>query len=216
MKKFLCYDTNDAASGKINVDNRGMLKPNSTIPSTNGATNQQLVIGRDGSIKWEDRLAYEDSKLVVPYFGNTRFVKVADEAPSWASVDVPMKVWFSNGNNHMVITEDYKDLGNGSFVVEELVLFITTDNVKIGGLVFPEKGVYFVYTPEQYISGIASADSDIPEITWDGNIEVIKKLDKKFIPSELNEVVLPSSTPSSSKKFKITVDDTGAISATEV
>lgn len=27
MKKFLCYDTNDAASGKINVDNRGMLKP---------------------------------------------------------------------------------------------------------------------------------------------------------------------------------------------
>ena len=27
MKKFLCYDTNDAASGKINVDNRGILKP---------------------------------------------------------------------------------------------------------------------------------------------------------------------------------------------
>ena len=27
MKKFLCYDTNDAASGKINVDSRGMLKP---------------------------------------------------------------------------------------------------------------------------------------------------------------------------------------------
>ena len=27
MKKFLCYDTNDAASGKINVDGRGMLKP---------------------------------------------------------------------------------------------------------------------------------------------------------------------------------------------
>ena len=27
MKKCLCYDTNDAASGKINVDNRGMLKP---------------------------------------------------------------------------------------------------------------------------------------------------------------------------------------------
>ena len=27
MRKFLCYDTNDAASGKINVDNRGTLKP---------------------------------------------------------------------------------------------------------------------------------------------------------------------------------------------
>ena len=29
MKKFLCYDTNDAASGKIDVDSRGMLKPTS-------------------------------------------------------------------------------------------------------------------------------------------------------------------------------------------
>lgn len=26
MKKFLCYDTNDVASGKIDVDSRGMLK----------------------------------------------------------------------------------------------------------------------------------------------------------------------------------------------
>ena len=31
MKKFLCYDTNDAASGKINVDSRGILKPNSGV-----------------------------------------------------------------------------------------------------------------------------------------------------------------------------------------
>ena len=59
MKKFLCYDTNDAASGKINVDNRGMLKPNSTVPSTNGAANQYLVTDEDGKVKWEDRLAYE-------------------------------------------------------------------------------------------------------------------------------------------------------------
>lgn len=59
MKKFLCYDTNDAASGKINVSANGVLKPNSTVPSTNGATNQQLVTDGEGGIKWEDRLAYE-------------------------------------------------------------------------------------------------------------------------------------------------------------
>ena len=58
MKKFLCYDTNDAASGKINVDNRGMLKPNSTVPSTNGAPYQQLVTDGSGNTQWEDRLAY--------------------------------------------------------------------------------------------------------------------------------------------------------------
>ena len=58
MKKFLCYDTNDAASGKINVDSRGMLKPNSTVPS--GSTPyQQLVTDGDGNTVWEDKLAYE-------------------------------------------------------------------------------------------------------------------------------------------------------------
>ena len=52
MKKFLCYDTNDAASGKINVDSRGMLKANSTVPS--GSTPyQQLVTDGDGNAKWE-------------------------------------------------------------------------------------------------------------------------------------------------------------------
>ena len=51
MKKFLCYDTNDAASGKINVDNRGILKPNSTVPS--GSTPyQQLVTDGNGKVMW--------------------------------------------------------------------------------------------------------------------------------------------------------------------
>ena len=58
MKRFLCYDTNDAASGKIGVNSNGVLSPNATVPSTNGATNQQLVTDGDGNVKWEDRLAY--------------------------------------------------------------------------------------------------------------------------------------------------------------
>ena len=58
MKKFLCYDTNDAASGKINVDSRGILKPNSTVPS-GGEAYKSLVTDGDGNVKWEDRLAYE-------------------------------------------------------------------------------------------------------------------------------------------------------------
>ena len=216
MKKFLCYDTNDAASGKINVDSRGMLKPNSTIPSTNGAVNQQLVTDGKGGVNWEDRLAYDDSKLVVDVGEGTQYVKVADEVPSWASIDSPIKVWVNTGYNGTENPESYTDLGNGSFMLEDAkAVFITTDNVESGGIVFPEKGVYVAFR-YVYITGIASADSETPEITWDGNIDVIKKLDKKFIPSELNEVILPSSTSGSSKKFKITVNDSGAITATEV
>lgn len=65
MKKFLCYDTNDAASGKINVSVNGVLKPNSTVPSTNGAAYQQLVTDGSGNTKWEDGLAYEDRTMIL-------------------------------------------------------------------------------------------------------------------------------------------------------
>ena len=124
MRKFLCYDTNDAASGKINVDSRGILKPNSTVPSTNGAAYQQLVTDGDGNAKWENRLAYDDSKLVIDVGGGGRLVKVSDEVPSWASADAPMKLWLSDGNNSTVTPEEYVDLGNGSFMADEFVFII--------------------------------------------------------------------------------------------
>ena len=187
MKKFLCYDTNDAASGKINVSANGVLKSNSTVPSTNGAAYQQLVTDGDGGVKWEDRLAYDDSRLVVDFGYGKQYVKVADEVPSWASVDAPMKVWVSDGHNDTAYPESHTDLGNGSFmIVDAAAAFITTDNVEFNGPVFPKKGVYFLSALENlYVTGIASADSDTPEITWDGNIGVIKKLDEKFLPEPL-------------------------------
>ena len=181
MKKFLCYDTNDAASGKINVDSRGMLKPNSTVPSTNGTTYQHLVTDGSGNTKWEDRLAYDDSKLAVYVGGGIKVIKVADEVPSWASVDSPMKIWVSNGANGPATPEMYTELDNGNFRIQSMVYFIITTNK-----LFPEKGVYFASMPDGiYVSGIASADSDTPEITWDGNIGEIKKLDEKFLPDQL-------------------------------
>ena len=50
MKRFLCYDTNDASSGKINVDNRGMLKPvdsELSDTSTNPVQNQVVKSALD-------------------------------------------------------------------------------------------------------------------------------------------------------------------------
>lgn len=181
-----------------------------------GKAYQYLVTDGEGGVKWEDRLAYEGSRVVVDSGGGSRFVKVSDEVPSWASMNVNIKVWMSNGFNETETPEYYVDLGNGSFMAEGTV-FIATDDVEFSGLVFPEKGVYFSSVPGAfYTIGVASADSDTPEIIWDGNVEFTKTIDPKYIPSELNEVILPSSTSGSSKRFKITVDDTGTISATEV
>lgn len=217
MKKFLCYDTNDAASGKIAVNTNGVLKPNSTVPSTNGTPYQQLVTDGKGGAKWEDRLAYDDSKLVVNVGGSTQFVKVADEVPSWATVDVNIKIWLSTGSSFTLTPELYHEFGNGSFYVNDgACFFVMADNDEHDGVVFPEKGVYFMSADIVRTTGIASADSDTPEIAWDGKVENVKTIDPKYIPSELNEVIIPSSTSGSSKKFKITVNDSGAITATEV
>lgn len=194
----------------LNVNESGELSINGGTPY------QQLVTDGDGKATWEDRLAYDDSKLVVNISSAVKYVKVADEVPSWATVDAIIKFWVSNGTNDTSTSEDRLDLGNGSFMVGDFAFIIATDNVEFNGHVFPEKGVYFMSVSDNlYATGIASADSDTPEITWDGNIETIKTIDPKYIPNELNEIILPSSTSGSSKKFKITVDDTGTITATE-
>ena len=158
----------------------------SLVGGSEGEAYKSLVTDGNGNTKWEDRLAYDDSKLVVDFVsGGSKYVKVADEVPSWASVDSPIKYWLSDGNNGTTIPEDQVDFGNGSFVSSGTV-FIATEDVEFSGLVFPEKGVYFLSIPGVYYTiGIASADSDTPEITWDGNISVIKKLDEKFLPEPL-------------------------------
>lgn len=190
MKKYLCYDTNDAVSGRVNVDSRGVLRPNATVPSTNGTAYQQLVTDGDGSVKWEDRLAYEGSRVVVDAGEGIQLVKVADEIPSWASINVSMKLWLSRTPPLMVDSTDYLDLGNGSFSAA-LVFFIATDNFEFSGVVFPKKGVYFrnpvpsSLGGTEYVIGISTKDSNTPEITWDGSIEITKKIDEKFLPDQL-------------------------------
>ena len=200
-------------SDTLGVDENGKLGVNGGEPY------KSLVTDGDGNVKWEDRLAYDDSKVFVDSGEGAQFVKVADEVPSWASVDANIKIWQSDGTNVTATPENYIDFGNGSFSVADFVTIITTDNLEVNGIVFPEKGVYFVFVSGPvnfYTTGIASADSATPEITWDGNIGTLKTIDPKYIPSELNEIIVPSSTSGSSKKFKITVDDSGTISATEV
>lgn len=147
---------------------------------------KSLVTDGTGKAKWADRLVYDYNKLVIDVEQGAKLVKVADEVPSWATVDSPIKAWASNGSNDTATPEGYMDLGNGSFAVGAEVAFIMTDNVESNGIVFPEKGVYFAHgSDDSYVAGVASADSDTPEITWDGDIGEIKKLDEKFLPEPL-------------------------------
>ena len=46
--------------------------------------------------------------------------------------------------------------------------------------------------------------------------ETVTPMAAEFLPSEVDELIMNSSTPGSAKKFKITVDDSGTLKATEV
>lgn len=109
----------------------------------------------------------------------------------------------------------------GGYAASELLVVVAlTDNMELdleleSPIVFPKKGTYFAKIDSLFVTGIASRSSTEPEISWDGNTGTVKPLDEKFIPP-VSGLIVKSSTADSTKKFKITVDDTGSISATEV
>ena len=197
MKKFLCYDTNDAASGKIGVNNNGVLSPNATVPSTNGSIYQQLVTDGSGNVKWEDRLAYDGNRVAVEVQydddppSSIFYVKVTDKIPEWMLVEgTQVKVWASNApdapitsnvsfNSELGLFND--NMGFFLAVERETTCPILENNI-FSGIHFPEKGVYFEKGELAAVVGIAPASSGTPEITWDGSLETIKKLDEKFLP----------------------------------
>lgn len=181
---------------------------------------KQLVTDKDGEAKWEERLCYSEPLTSVPYpaLPDSFWYKVSDSIPTGdVSIETECTVWSGSvvGNAEVIISEtDYYCVSDGAVVVT------LKDNVTIQDIsaTFPEKGTYFLVSEAYGIktTGFSIGKVSTPEITWDGNPSIIKKLDSKFIPSELNEVILPSTTSGSTKKFKITVDDSGTISATEV
>lgn len=90
---------------------------------------------------------------------------------------------------------------NSYFVV------VFEDNATDGEIIFPKKGIYFRRSnPMNYTSSLV----------WGG----IETLDDKFIPNTIQRVgddlILNSSTEGSIKKFKLTIDDSGVLTATEI
>lgn len=80
----------------------------------------------------------------------------------------------------------------------------------------------FVYVPHQYFitTNPNVKAGQAPYVLLYEGTTTIKTLDEKYIPDTIprvgSDVIIPSSTSDSTKKFKITVDDSGAVTATEV
>lgn len=85
------------------------------------------------------------------------------------------------------------------------LIFVTADGnpPAVHGVVFSRKGVYFPKTSSYYVSKLEyTASKTIRSTAFDSIIT--------------EEMIIPSSTEGSTKKFKISIDDAGTITATEV
>lgn len=79
---------------------------------------------------------------------------------------------------------------------------------------FEKAGVYFLNTPLS--SGENRYTSKFTINGYKFTTTEIEKLPEKYLPESVEGIVLRSSTEGSEKKFMLTVDDSGAVTATEV
>ena len=91
----------------------------------------------------------------------------------------------------------------GFLMVSDYAVICYDASQLLMGVSFPETGMYFSYLGDTYISRLVS------------ETEIVHTIDPKYI-AHIDELIMNSSTSDSTKKFKITVDDSGKISATEV
>lgn len=117
-----------------------------------------------------------------------------------------------------VVREDYGVMTSDGLIIvaAQQGTYVST----MGGfsISIPETGVYFAYmTSAGNIMYTSSLSTTIP-IPFDDKYIPDSIARKAELDSRITEkeVILTSSTTDSTKKFKITVDDTGAIKATEV
>ena len=179
-----------------------------------------------GSSDWNtlQNKPFYDNQLVsvtVEGFPHTWY-KVSSDVPANTPSDgTKIYVWL-NGEMGSPVVRAYES----AYTAGEAYFWVAlTDNVQVNlgksVVTLPERGTYFMNVGDATVTtGINSntyveGNTPEPEISWDGNTGETKQLDEKFIP-EMTSVILKSSTADSTKRFKITVDDSGTISATEV
>lgn len=216
-------DGKDGAPGAVQTvngeapDESGNVQV-SGLPEGAGA-NMQLVTDANGTAKWEEKPFYDGRLVSVPFpeAPGLAWYKVSDDVPtgdhSFGANVCTVINGLKTNSNIAISTDDVYAISEAIVIVtlKDNVVISELDNIK-----FPEKGTYFLYGEGiQLITGFALGMEADPEITWDGNTGTIKTLDKMFIPP-VDYLIMNSSTTDSTRRFKITIDDYGTISTTNI
>ena len=213
MKKFLCYDTNDAASGKIDVDNRGLLKPNSTVPSTNGSSYQQLVTDGKGGVKWEDRLAYITDPVRTELIPEDT-IRLTEQPDGRYLGNLSTSVILSEGTTYIVKIDgvEYESVCK---VIGGRVAYI--GNLAITGV---EANVDDTGEPYCYVGPFSgpsddyrffSATGERHTFSMSANVGTVVPLDKKFATSIIRVVDFPENWTTEETEAYLDAFSTGTV-----
>lgn len=149
--------------------------------------------------------------------------KVSDKILTLDQVIGSMMTLVQNGETRQFVITDnmYVETVFGYTIVEASVLIVAkTGDFNIDGtnMQIPESGVYFINAANGSKTAYISSLSNL----------IAHPFDDKYIPDSIarkaeldsriteKEVILASSTTDSTKKFKITVNDSGTLTATEI
>lgn len=154
-------------------------------------------------IEWDGNT---DGLTSVTYNSNISFYKVSDMVPT--DDELTGGTFSPSGGDEVIpITSDMIITPSENLrMVSEYITIVQKENATLGNALFPQTGTYFYKGTNTgiYITRLSK--------------QTITPMAPEFIPNivEIDSIIMKSSTTDSTKKFKITVDDNGTISATEV
>ena len=178
----------------------------------------------DGNVKWEDRLAYEGIALTEKIAQTSvAFTTVSAGDGNIESQKSISLDYFNNGVSELVCTLDGVDYHLEKHYADRNFYgnaYLSDANL---GISFEDTGEPVCVDMDYNIESFATSciiyttlPGDSHDVAISVYDEVVKKIDPKYMPDDMDGIILKSSTSSSTKKFKITVNDSGTITATEV
>ena len=153
------------------------------------------------SVEWDGNIDGKTSAIGAPLY------KFSDMVMTYEEFLSANYVVYLGGEQHSGMVSEVNPMQNqfsdavSIFDSDFMAFFVVSeDNAEGQGMIFPTKGLYTVEETESPFKLIK---------------ETITPMSADFMPI-VDGVIISSSTADSTKKFKITVDDSGTISATEV
>lgn len=159
------------------------------------------------TLTWDGyRGGYLSTKVFEDYF-----YKVSSVVPTKSDIEKGVSI---TDNRNVTDNEVHEESGyfwiNGCYIaLEDNVPVYDKYGEQVG--ILYEKGIWFGFFPN-------SSGDDYPVALTISNYTgfATEKLSEAYFPESVDSIVIRSSSKYSDKKFRITVDDSGTISATEV